>query len=347
MDISITDGTQWANSDRAEDGMPRSESNMVINCVLYQDGLRVRDITIEEISDFIGRPGIFVWVGLKDPTQDLLAKVQEEFGLHDLAVEDAYRAHQRPKLEAYGDTLFVVLRPARLTEKGIEFGETHIFIGKSFVLSIRHGETTPYIELRMRCEKAPELMASGPSYVLYALMDFVVDHYFPILENLEDDFEKIEESIYKGRSDAEVIGRIYDFKSQVTELRRAVLPIVNMCNELPNHRTLIAEEVRPYFRDVADHAQRIMEVLESGRDMMTTALSVNLALSSFRQNEVVKRLAGWAALLAIPTMVGGIYGMNFDNMPELQWRYGYPMVLGVTAVIVFFVYRRLKKAGWL
>lgn len=320
---------------------------MVVNCVAYQDGKKVRDITVEEISDFMEKPDAFVWLGLHEPDEQLMRKVQEEFGLHDLAVEDAWRAHQRPKLEVYGGTLFVVLRTGRMEKGELLDGETHIFVAPKYVVTVRHGASSAYTDVRSRCECAPELLAKGPGFVLYAVLDFVMDQYFPIVGDLEDELEAIEEGIFRSRTDRDAVENAYELKSKLMSVRRAVLPVVQICNDLPNHRTLISEEIRPYFRDVSDHAHRILEVVESGREMVNTALTVNLTLLSMKHNEVMKRLAGWGAIIAIPTMIGGIYGMNFEKMPELEWTYGYPLVVGVMIVVCLIVYAKLKRTGWL
>ncbi len=320
---------------------------MVANCVAYYDGKKIRDITVEEISDFIEQPGTFVWLGLYEPDEALMRKVQEEFGLHDLAVEDAWRAHQRPKLEAYGDTLFVVLHTARIADGELDFGETHVFVGARYVVTVRHGASSAYKDVRTRCEAEPELLGKGPGYVLYAVLDFVVDQYFPIVGDLEDELEAIEEGIFRSRPDRDAVENAYDLKSKMMRVRRAVLPVVQICNDLPNHRALISEEIRPYFRDISDHALRILDVVDSGREMVGTALTVNLTLISMKHGEVMKRLAGWGAILAIPTMIGGIYGMNFEHMPELQWAFGYPAVLAVMVTVCLFIYWKLKRAGWL
>lgn len=320
---------------------------MVVNCVAYRDGTRLRDITVEEISDYMAQPGAFVWLGLYEPDEQLMRDVQKEFGLHDLAVEDAWRAHQRPKLEAYGDTLFVVLRTARMEKGELLFGETHVFVGPRYVVTVRHGASSAYTDVRTRCEYSPDLLARGPGFILYAVLDFVMDQYFPIVEDLEDELEAIEEGVFRSHTDAEHVENTYELKLKMMAVRRAVLPVVQICNDVPLYRSLIADEIRPYFRDVSDHAHSILEVVESGRDMVNTALTVNLTLLSMRHNEVMKRLAGWAAILAIPTMIGGIYGMNFEHMPELGWTFGYPLTLGVMVVICVLVYRRLKRTGWL
>jgi magnesium transporter len=321
--------------------------DMVVNCVAYRDGKRIRDISIEEISDFMGGAGDLVWLGLYEPDEPLMRKVQEEFGLHDLAVEDAYSAHQRAKLEAYDDTLFVVLRTARLEGGELDFGETHIFIGARYIVTVRHGPSSDYRAARSRCERTPELLAAGPGFALYAIMDQVMDQYFPIVQDLEDQLEALDEGITRGALGAVAVEDLYALKSRLMAVRRAVLPVVQICNDIPGYRPMISDDVRVYFRDISDHALRILEVVDSGREMLATALAVNLAKISLHHNEVMKRLAGWGAILAIPTMIGGIYGMNFDHMPELHWTFGYPLVLGVMVGACGLVYRRLKRAGWL
>lgn len=320
---------------------------MVVNCVAYRDGRKIRDIAVEEISDYVAQSGAFVWLGLYEPDEPLMREVQQEFGLHDLAVEDAWRAHQRPKLEAYGGTLFVVLRTARMEKGELLFGETHIFVGPRYVVTVRHGASSAYTDVRTRCEFSPELLGKGPGFILYAVLDFVMDQYFPIVEDLEDELAAIEEGVFRSRTDAAHVENTYELKSKMMAVRRAVLPVVQICNDLPQYRSLIADEIRPYFRDVSDHAHSIIEVVESGRDMVNTALTVNLTLLSMRHNEVMKRLAGWGAILAIPTMIGGIYGMNFEHMPELGWTFGYPLVVGVMLTVCVLVYRKLKRTGWL
>ncbi len=320
---------------------------MVVNCVAYRDGKRMHDITIEEISDHVAQPGTFVWLGLYEPDESLMREVQEEFGLHDLAVEDAWRAHQRPKLEAYGDTLFVVLRTARM-EKG-ELCSAKPTSSSGRTTSSRSA-TAPRLPTPMSAAAAstrPSCLARGPGFILYAVLDFVMDQYFPIVEDLEDELEAIEEGVFRSHSDAEHVENTYELKLKMMAVRRAVLPVVQICNDLPLYRSLIADEIRPYFRDVSDHAHSILEVVDTGREMVNTALTVNLTLLSLRHNEVMKRLAGWAAILAIPTMIGGIYGMNFEHMPELGWTFGYPMTLGVMIGTCVLVYRRLKRTGWL
>jgi magnesium transporter len=321
----------------------------VVKCVAYTaDGLRVGEVDVAMAKDVLKVPGQFVWIGLHEPNEELVRRVQAEFGLHDLAVEDALRAHQRPKIEEYGQSLFIVLRTVQLEGDKIAFGETHIFVGAHFVISLRHGASLPYTEVRTRCEASPQLLRKGPGFVLYALMDFIVDNYFPVVDALEEKLESIEERIFDGGLDRGITEEIYDLKRDLVGLKRAVSPLIEVCNRLVRFDVgLIPEDTRLYFRDVYDHVVRINETVDNLRELVTTALEANLSLISVGQNEVTKKLAAWAAILAIPTMVAGIYGMNFEFMPELHLRYGYPLCLGAMAAACVFLYRRLKIAGWL
>ncbi|MDO8479024.1 MAG: magnesium/cobalt transporter CorA [Candidatus Rokubacteria bacterium] len=322
----------------------------VVACVAYAEGRRVRDVEIPDISEVLKEPGVFVWVGLHDPSPELLQQIQKEFGLHDLAVEDAQLAHQRPKLEQYGDSVFVVLRPAILTsdQERIELGETHLFLGPRYIVSIRHGDTPAYAAVRTRCESTPALLAKGPGFVLYAVMDFIVDHYFPVLDTLGDQLERLEDEIFSETFDRKTVQRIYDLKRNLVEVKRAVSPLVDVCNRLVRFdMPLIHEDTRPYFRDVYDHAIRINEHVDTLRELLTGALEAHLSLTAVSQNDAMKKLAGWAAIIGVPTMVAGVYGMNFKFMPELEWRYGYPAVMAGLTVVCVYLYYRFKRSGWL
>ena len=322
----------------------------VVNSIAYAGGLRLGEVAIPDISEVLKQPGRFVWIGLHDPDAEVLAEVQQEFSLHDLAIEDAARAHQRPKLERYGDSIFVVLRTAHLDRANgaIEFGETHLFVGANYVVSIRHGASLPYIEVRSRCEASPDLLAKGPVFVLYALMDFIVDQYFPLVDSFEDRLEELEDDIFRQTLTRETTERIYQLKRNLLEVKRAVAPLVDMCNRLVRtDSALIPDDARVYFRDVYDHAIRINEMIDTLRELLTTALEANLSLISVSQNEAMKRLAGWAAIIAVPTMIAGIYGMNFKFMPELDWVLGYPVAMAVMLGACGFLYYRFKRSGWL
>ncbi len=322
----------------------------VIACAAYSNGVRTADVAIEDISEAITQENQFVWIGLYEPSLELLREVQREFGLHDLAIEDALTAHQRPKLEQYRESLFVVLRTAQLVgePRHIEFGETHIFIGRRYVVSVRHGSLVSHVGLRARCEATPQLLTKGPGFVLYALMDFIVDQYMPIVQALEEELEQLEEQIFGEEFSRDTTGRIYRLKRDLLSIKRAVSPLVDVCNRLMRFDLdLIPEDTRPYFRDVYDHVVRLNEIIDNTRDLLSTALDANLSLISVSQNEDTKRLAAWAAIIAVPTMVAGIYGMNFNVMPELTWRYGYPVSLGLMASACAALYIGFKRSGWL
>jgi magnesium transporter len=322
---------------------------MVVNCVAYTaDGRRIGTVDIEDISEILKFPGQFIWIGLHEPSEELVRQIQREFNLHDLAVEDALRAHQRPKIEEYGDSLFIVLRTAQFVEGKMAFGETHIFVGPRYVVTVRHGPSLPYSDVRTRCEAAPQLLRKGPGFILYALMDFVVDQYFPIVDALEDMLEQLEDEIFGRTLNRATTERIYDLKRDLVQLKRAVAPLVDVCNRLVRFDVgLIPEDTRLYFRDVYDHVIRINETVDNLRELLTTALEANLSLISVGQNEVTKKLAAWAAILAVPTMIAGVYGMNFEFMPELRWRYGYAFAMALMFGVCGWLHRTFKRAGWL
>jgi magnesium transporter len=327
----------------------RGTMGEVVACAVYADGRRIADVPVETASEALAAEGQFAWIGLHEPVEALLRAVQHQFGLHDLAVEDALRAHQRPKLEEYGSGLFVVLRTAHVdSDHRLEFGETHVFVGPRYLVSVRHGTSRSYTEVRARVESAPNLLRKGPGAVLYAIMDFVVDQYFPVVDALEDDLDELESAIFEGNVSRDISERIYHLKRDLLVLKRACSPLIEMCNRLVRYDAgLIPEDARPYFRDVYDHVIRINETIDTLRELLSSALEANLALISLGQNEVAKKLAGWAAILAVPTMVAGIYGMNFRYMPELGWHWGYPAVLAGTVAVCVAVWLRFKRAGWL
>jgi magnesium transporter len=330
--------------------MPASSRGPVVACAAYAGGCRVADVAIEDISEVLTQDDRFVWIGLYEPDEPLLKEVQAEFGLHDLAIEDAHLAHQRPKLERYGDSLFIALRTAQpdRDQRRIAFGETHLFVGARYVVSVRHGASLSYADVRTRCEARPQLLAKGPGFVLHAIMDFVVDQYFPIVDSLEDDLEALEADIFGAAISRDTTMRIYTLKRDLLEIKRGVSPLVDMCNRLMRtDLDLIPDDARPYFRDVYDHAIRLSEKVDGLRELLGTALEANLSLTTIAQNEATKRITGWAAIFAIPTMIAGIYGMNFEFMPELRWRWGHPVVMTVTVSLCGILYYRFKRSGWL
>ncbi len=327
---------------------PGGPGGMIVNCAAYCGGRRVADLDVDQIGAEAAREDRFVWIGLHEPDEDLLRRVQRQFGLHDLAVEDAHRAHQRPKLEIYGDSVFIVLHTAQLVEKKIAYGETHLFLGQGYVVSVRHGPSLSYADVRARCECSPKLLARGESFVLYALMDFVVDNYFPIVDAIEEEVERIEDAIFKERAARVEVERIYELRRELLLMRRAVSPLRELCGRIMRQDTPVVDpSMHHYFRDIADHVIRVDEAISDLRELLTSVLEADLMLSSARQNEVTKRLAAWAAILAVPTAIAGVYGMNFANMPELQWEFGYFAVMAVIVGICLYLYVRFRRTGWL
>jgi magnesium transporter len=321
----------------------------VVSCAAYANGRRVTDLPLSQVSEALAEGDRFVWIGLFEPNDAILRQVQQEFGLHDLAIEDALRAHQRPKLEQYEDSLFVVLRTVQINNAGaLEFGETHIFVGPQYLISVRHGSVKSHAELRTRCEGVPHLLGKGPGFVLYALMDFIVDQYLPVVEELEERLEQLEEEIFDVRVTRLTTERIYALKRDLLALKRTVAPLLDVCGRLMRYDfNLIPDDTKPYFRDVHDHVVRVNEMIDNVRELVTTALEANLSIASVAQQEDTRRLAAWAAIIAVPTMIAGVYGMNFEFMPELQWRYGYPLVLAFTAALCVSLYVGFKRSRWL
>lgn len=322
---------------------------MLISCVVYQDGKKLAEIDKRDISDYVDRPGCFVWVALRDADPVELDEMQEEFGLHPLAVEDARNGHQRPKIEEYGDSLFVVLNTVELIDGELNVGELDVFVGRSYVLSVRSRTEKGFHDVRERAEREPELLRFGSGYVLYALMDAVVDRYFPVIDALQTEQETVEERMFDVESSARAnIESLYTLKHKLMTLKHAVGPLIEGVGKLHGGRIpQMCAGMQDYFRDVYDHLLRLNQTIDSMREMVVTATSVNLSLISLQESETVKRLAAYGALVAVPTMIAGIYGMNFQHMPELAWHFGYPLALGVMAAIDLFLFWRFRKAKWL
>jgi len=322
---------------------------MLVNCAAYaSDGRKLRDITLDEISEFLRDGNSFVWVGLHEPDEALLGKLQEEFDLHDLAIEDAHNAHQRPKIEQYDNSLFIALHTAQVVSGKIEFGETHLFVGRNYLVTVRHGASLSYAPARKSCEQNRELLSLGPSYALYSVLDFIVDNFMPIVGTFKQELHELEQEIFEDTFKREVVERLYLLKRELVTLRLAVSPLQDILNQLVRlHGGLIREEIRPYLRDVFDHAARISDATNTMGELLTAAMSVNLAMVSVGQNEVVKRLAGWAALLAAPTLIASWYGMNFRHMPELEEPYAYPTLIGLTVSICIGLFLWLRREKWL
>lgn len=320
----------------------------VVGCAAYEDGKRVADLDIDQLDKFTPGKGAFVWIGLHEPDEELLRKVQVRFNLHELAIEDAHRAHQRPKLEVYDESLFIVLRTAQLIGGKIQFGETHVFAGRGYIITVRHGPSSSYAEVRARCERQPKMLREGEDFVIYSILDFVVDNYMPVVDELEAEVERLEEALFGKSFTRKMVSDIYGLKRDLLELRRAVTPVVEMTNRLMRFDVpLVDKPTYPYFRDVHDHALRVGDNIDYLRELLNSALEVNLLLSTHNQGEVTRQLASWAAILAVPTAMAGIYGMNFEHMPELTWRFGYPLTLLVILAVCSLLYYRFKKSGWL
>jgi magnesium transporter len=342
---------------------PRPERSIadaaaLIDSAIYVDGRRLHSpkTLADTYRMFRDEPHSMAWIGLYRPSEEQLLSLARQFALHELAVEDAIVAHQRPKLERYGDTLFVVLRPARYLDDSeeVDFGELHVFVGRDFVLTVRHSETPDLAVVRHRMESDPELLARGPEAVLYAILDAVVDGYAPVVAGLQNDIDEIETEVFRG--EASVSRRIYELSRQVVEFQRAARPLMRILDALVAgfEKHGIEEELRSYLRDVTDHATTVAERVDSFRQMLQDILTVNATLVSQAQNEEmkaqneeVKRISAWAAILFAPTLIGTIYGMNFRRMPELHWYYGYPFALALMAAVCATLYLAFKRRGWL
>jgi magnesium transporter len=322
---------------------------VLINCVAYQDGKKLADCSIDEISDYLERPDCFVWVALRDASAEELSKMKEEFGLHELAVEDALQGHQRPKIEEYDDSLFAVLHTVAVEADGeLSVGEVDIFVGSNFVLSVRNRSPADFLGVRARSEREPHLLMHGPAFVFYALIDAVVDRYFPIIDGLETDLESIEDQIFEPRLGRANIERLYALKRKIGVLKHAVAPLQEAVAKLVSGRVHeICSNNREYFRDVFDHLARMNALLDTLRDTIGTAIQVNLASVTIEETEITKRLAAWAGIFAVATAFAGIWGMNFQSMPELELDYGYPLALAVIALACVFTWWRFRKAKWL
>ena len=322
---------------------------MLVNCVAYEGGRKVADIEKHEISSYLARPGCFVWVALRDTTAEELAEMQEEFDLHPLAVEDARHGHQRPKIEEYGDSLFVVINTIEVEGEDLRAGEVHVFAGPNYVLSVRHRTERGFQDVRTRAEREPELLKNGSGFVLYALMDAIVDRYFPVLDAVEMELEKLENRLFTpGASPRENIEALYYVKQKLTTMKHATAPLQENAGKLYGGRVpTVCSGLGEYFRDVYDHLVRINQSIDAARETVNTAIQVALAMVATGQGEITRRLAAYAALVAVPTMIAGIYGMNFDHMPELRWHLGYPLTVGVMVVLDVFLFWRFRKAGWI
>jgi magnesium transporter len=322
---------------------------VIVDCALYKHGeRRPGELDLTTAYESCRLEDTFVWIGLHEPTEGEFDSVRREFNLHELAVEDAIKAHQRPKLEVYGDMVFVVLKTARYIQETeeVEFGEILLFIGDSFLVTVRHGETALH-DVRVGMEHRPDLLRCGPSAALYAIVDRIVDDYAPVIAGLDQDIREVEGEVFSP-SRSNPAERIYKLKREVLELHDAVAPLLEPLDRLALglHKP-VHDEIRPYFRDVHDHVLRTAEQIGIFRDLLTSVLTANLTQASVRQNEDVRRISAWAAIIAVPTAIAGVYGMNFENMPELGWRFGYPLVIAVIVVVCLALYWNFRRIGWI
>lgn len=321
---------------------------MLVNCVVYEDGAKLGDIPVADISEHISRPGAFVWVALRDATDEELREMQGEFDLHPLAVEDAHHGHQRPKIEEYDDSLFAVLHALEFYDGELSVGEINVFVGANYILTVRNRSRQSLLGVRDRCEREPGLLRQGAGFVFYAVMDAVVDRYFPVIAEIESALEALEERIFeKGHARAN-IEALYALKRKVTQVRHVVTPLLEAVGKLQGGRVpAVCADSQAYFRDVYDHLTRINSTLETVRETLATAIQVNLSMVTIEESEVNKKLAAWAGIFAVITAFAGIWGMNFKHMPELDWPWAYPMALLTMALTSAMLYRRFRRVGWL
>jgi magnesium transporter len=321
---------------------------MLINCVLYQEGKKIRDIPMDENARWRAEDDGFVWVALKDPTAAELEAVQRQFGLHELAVEDALQGHQRPKIEEYGDSLFFVIPLVEIRDGELSMGEVDVFVGPHYVVSVRSRSEHGFLGVRARAEREPHMLRQGSTFVAYALLDAVIDRYFPVLDALETELDRIEAQIFEGGAGRSNIMRLYKLKQQAGELRHAVAPLMEALGKLIGGRApALCLPSQHYFRNAYDHLSRINAATDSIRDTIGTAIQVNLSMVTIEEGEVTKRLAAWAAIVAVVPAFAGIWGMNFKYMPDLEWSYGYPLAIGLMIVVCAVLYSRFRAAKWI
>ena len=322
---------------------------MLITCVAYEAGRKVADLDFPQISEYLERPGCFVWVALQDATPQELQALGDEFGLHELAVEDASHGGQRPKIEEYGDTVFAVVRTVDLGPGDqLQLGEVDIFAGPNFAISVRNRSHHSLAAVRERAERSPELLRNGSGFVLYALIDAVVDQYFPVIEAFEAELDAIEEQIFTSGTGRVNVERLYALKRRSTALKHAVAPLLESVAHLTQGRVPpVCESTRDYFRDVLDHLARINALLDTLRETIAMGVQVNLSMVTIEEAETSKRLAAWAGIFALATVFAGVWGMNFRVMPELNWAWGYPAALAVMVASCALLYRKFRQAGWL
>ena len=320
----------------------------VVAAYIYRDGVRAREVSLDDPKALVTEPGEFVWIGLYEPSAEELGRLKTRFKLHPLAIEDALNAHQAPKVEVYGQELFVVARTAQLVDDQIAYGETAIFVGQGHVITVRHGSARAHNELRAQLEASPALLGKGSDYVLHAVLDFVVDGYLPIIQALEDEVLDIERRTLEAFLSHAEVKRLFHVRRDLIRFKRVLSPMAEVCGRLEHlEAPCLDNDVRPYFRDVLDHTQKVEGMVDALREVITSVFEAASLLEQQRQSAITRKLAAWAAILAVPTAIAGIYGMNFEHMPELHWVWGYPAVMVVIVAIIGVLFARFKKDGWL
>ncbi len=332
---------------------PSPDESIVCYSYSRKTGQPIETLAIDEVSRTLTNNNQFIWLGLYNPSYETVKEVQDAFDLHELALEDAFADHQRPKVESYGnDTIFVVVRTAKLEDNQIRYGTTAIFMGKNFIISIRRGASNSYTPVREHCHRRPEKLRLGPIFVLHAILDFTVDNYLPITDRLGNYLREQERNIFSYEFSKSTLKSLYELKSQLVHMRAVILPVQDVCNFFINHKknellSAFPAAAKPYFRDVNDHLLRSIDAVNGLNEMLSVAMDTYMAIVTMGQNDVVRKLAAWAGIAAVPTAVAGIYGMNFKFMPELDWQYGYFMVLFSVFAVCLYLHWKFKKAGWL
>ena len=327
---------------------PLERPSWLIGASAYHEGQRIADVRLDEAGEWARREGHLVWIGLLDPPEAQLETLRQQFGLDPLAIEDAVQAHSRPKLERYGDSLFIVARTAERVDDRIQFGETHLFVGRGFVVSVRHGPSASYRKVRTHCESSPASLARGESVIVHSILDFIVDNYSDVLDGVQDESEEIENDLLAERLSAVQVQRLYLLRRDLLRLRSGVQPLVEVCRRLGHSDVLpMDDRMELLFRDVTDHVRSVLEEIDSLREMLAFAFEASLLTSQAQQTMVSRRLAAWAAILAVPTALAGIYGMNFENMPELKWEEGYYFIIGLIAISCIALYVNFRRRDWL
>ena len=342
------------DSERYDD-IDVTNADEVVNCYAYsrKTGEQLEQLPLSDVSKTLTNSGQFIWLGLYEPSLKTIAKVQNAFDLHELAIEDAFADHQRAKVENYdNDTIFVVIRTAKLEDNVIRYGTTAIFMGKNYLITIRNGPSNPYTPVRDHCNRRPEKLRMGPIFVLHAILDFIVDNYMPVTDRLGSYLREQERNIFTYEFNKETLKNLYELKSQLVHMRAVILPVQDICSFFINHKksdlvSSFSQAAKPYFRDVNDHLLHSLDAINGLNEMLSVVMNTYLAMVNMGQNEVVRKLAAWAGILAVPTAIAGIYGMNFDFMPELHWKYSYLIIMLFIGSLCSYLYYNFKRLGWL